>query len=372
MSAAKTLFFVTATVLGAAVVNGQSAPNWQYIPSACSSQCAQTIQSAYLCETSYSSNTDVYGCFCNNYPSDASDCASCLNSNDAAALASLLTSTQTACPAARQQCFFECSFDTCPSSDIACQCAGTYLENIYNCASCNTANNNAGTTQITDFNNLQQSCAAQNYTGASSSFSTIPLPTIATAAYNAPSLTATGGGAAATGAASDLGGGAAAGATGSAGGSGSSGTNGGSGTSGTNSGSGGTGASGNTGSSGANGASGNTGSSGANGASGNSGAGSNGAAGGSAAAGSAGAVATNAAGTTALAGSSATAAAGSGSARAGTASGASGSAARTGSAASGASAAPSSSSSAASGAENLVVPAFGGVLAVAGAVLALL
>ena len=67
-------------------------------------------------------STQIYGCFCNNYPSDAATCATCLNDNNAAALGSLLTSTQTACPQAIQSCFFACSFDTCASSDIACQC----------------------------------------------------------------------------------------------------------------------------------------------------------------------------------------------------------------------------------------------------------
>lgn len=57
---------------------------------------------------------------------------------------------------------------------------GTYLENIYNCASCNTANGNTAATQISDFQSLQESCANQNYTGASQSFTTKALPTIAT------------------------------------------------------------------------------------------------------------------------------------------------------------------------------------------------
>jgi hypothetical protein len=35
--------------------------------------------------------------------------------------------------------------ETCESTDVACQCDATYLENIYNCASCNTANGNSGT-----------------------------------------------------------------------------------------------------------------------------------------------------------------------------------------------------------------------------------
>ncbi|OCF38697.1 hypothetical protein I317_07524 [Kwoniella heveanensis CBS 569] len=204
---AKTLIFVAAAAIGAAVVNGQAAPNWEYIPSACSSQCSSTIESAYLCETTYSSATEIYGCFCNNYPTDVSGCSDCLNSNDAAALASLLTSTQEACPTAIKQCFFECSFDTCGSTDVACQCDATYLQNIYNCASCNTANGNTGATQVADFQALQESCKNQNYTGADQDFQTQGLPAITTDGYSAPSLTATGGGAAATGEASALAGG---------------------------------------------------------------------------------------------------------------------------------------------------------------------
>ncbi|WWD02453.1 hypothetical protein V865_000492 [Kwoniella europaea PYCC6329] len=204
---AKTLFFAAAAAVGVAVVNGQAAPNWQYIPSACQDSCSSTIESAYLCETTYSDSTEVYGCFCNNYPTDVDSCSSCLSSNDASALASLLTSTQTACPTAIQECFFQCSFDTCASSDISCQCDATYLANIYNCASCNTANGNTAATQVSDFEALQESCQNQNYTGADQSFTTEALPAITTDGYSAPTLTATGGGAAATGEASDLAGG---------------------------------------------------------------------------------------------------------------------------------------------------------------------
>ncbi|WVQ74754.1 hypothetical protein IAR50_004359 [Cryptococcus sp. DSM 104548] len=193
----KVLFFA-ATAAFAALANAQSAPNWQYIPSACADSCSKTVESAYLCETTYTSNTDVYGCFCNNYPTDASDCSTCLTSNDAAALASLLTSTQTACPTAISQCSFECAFDTCDSSDIDCQCRADYLENIYNCASCNTANGNTAATQLSDFTSLQESCSNQNYTAADGSFTTKALPTINTDGYAAPTLTATGGGSAAS------------------------------------------------------------------------------------------------------------------------------------------------------------------------------
>ncbi|KAK1926982.1 hypothetical protein DB88DRAFT_533791 [Papiliotrema laurentii] len=198
--ASKTIFFAASALAGAALVAAQAAPNWNYIPSACASQCSGVVESAYTCQNQFSGDsTQIYGCFCNNYPSDAATCATCLNDNNAAALGSLLTSTQTACPQAIQSCFFACSFDTCASSDIACQCEGSYLENIYNCASCNTANNNPGTTQISDFESLRDSCANQNFTGASQSFTTKALPVATTDGYTAPQLTATGGGVAATG-----------------------------------------------------------------------------------------------------------------------------------------------------------------------------
>lgn len=197
--ASKTLFLAASALAGAALVAAQAAPNWIYIPQSCSTQCSKTVESAYLCQTQFSGmTTNIYGCFCNNYPSDSQSCVDCLNSNNAAALGALLKSTQTACPQAIKSCDFQCAFDTCASSDVACQCEASYLENIYNCASCNTANNNAGTTQISDFNALRESCANQNYTGASQSFATSALPAIDTAGYNAPQLTATGGGAAAT------------------------------------------------------------------------------------------------------------------------------------------------------------------------------
>ncbi|EAL20555.1 hypothetical protein CNBE4750 [Cryptococcus deneoformans B-3501A] len=194
----KTLSFLATLAISAAVVRGQAAPNWQYVPQTCASDCAETVKAAYLCEATYTDGTEAYSCFCNNFPSDASACATCLSSNDASAVASVLTSAQTACPAAISQCFFECDFTTCSSTDVACQCDGTYLENIFNCASCNTANGNTAATQVSDFQALQESCANQNYTGASESFTTKALPTIATSDYTAPSLTATGGGAAAS------------------------------------------------------------------------------------------------------------------------------------------------------------------------------
>ena len=56
--------------------------------------------------------------------------------------------------------------------------AATYLGNIFNCASCNTANNNQGATGISDFEALRDSCANQGFAGANQTF--------ATAAANSP------------------------------------------------------------------------------------------------------------------------------------------------------------------------------------------
>ncbi|KAL7423475.1 hypothetical protein Q5752_001055 [Cryptotrichosporon argae] len=199
--APKTVLFASAAAaFGAVVVSAQAAPNWEYFPTACASDCAQTIEAAYLCEQEYSDATDIYGCYCTANPSDASTCATCLDSNDAAALGALVTSDITECTTAFSSCFFECSITLCDSTDVACQCSSTYLEEIYNCASCNTANGNTGATQLSDFQALNSSCGAQSYTGAYQDFATVAVasPT-GQDAYVAPTLTATGGGDAATG-----------------------------------------------------------------------------------------------------------------------------------------------------------------------------
>ena len=191
--------FLVATAVLAALANAQSAPDWNLFPAACASQCAKTIESSYLCQNQYGEGTAVYSCFCEAYPSDAAACATCLTSNDAAALGKLLTATQADCAAQQKDCNFACAFPTCESSDIACQCSETYLANIYNCASCNTANNNAGKTGLTDFQALNTSCANQNYTGPNQDFVTWVQSPTGQAGYTAPTLTATGGGDAATG-----------------------------------------------------------------------------------------------------------------------------------------------------------------------------
>lgn len=199
-----------------AVANAQSAPDWRLIPRACATDCARTIEtsyvspsislggtqkltsSSYLCQNQFNGGTAIYGCFCESFPSDAAGCATCLTNNNAAALGQLLTGTQTDCGAQQQNCAFACAFDTCASSDIACQCSDTYLSAIFNCASCNEANNREGT-RLADFTALKDSCGAQNFTGASQSFVTWVNRPTGTENYAAPELTATGGGEAATG-----------------------------------------------------------------------------------------------------------------------------------------------------------------------------
>jgi len=48
----------------------------------------------------------------------------------------------------------------------------TYLSNIFNCASCNTANSRTGATGISDFEALRDSCSNQGYAGANQTFAT--------------------------------------------------------------------------------------------------------------------------------------------------------------------------------------------------------
>ena len=50
--------------------------------------------------------------------------------------------------------------------------SANYLSNIFNCASCNTANGNTGATTIDNFNDLKDSCANQGYAGANQTFAT--------------------------------------------------------------------------------------------------------------------------------------------------------------------------------------------------------
>lgn len=93
-----------------------------------------------------------------------SSCSTCLSANGQEELSGVLGAIPSACSSYQQTCQKECAFDTCISTDVACQCSETYLANIYQCASCNTRNNNVGATQVTDYESLANSCGNQNYT----------------------------------------------------------------------------------------------------------------------------------------------------------------------------------------------------------------
>lgn len=75
----------------------------------------------------------IVSCFCSGAPSssDVSTCSSCLSSNDAAELAGVLSAIPDACATYTRTCQKECGFDTCASTDIACQCSESYLASIY-------------------------------------------------------------------------------------------------------------------------------------------------------------------------------------------------------------------------------------------------
>ncbi|WVN90154.1 uncharacterized protein L203_105390 [Cryptococcus depauperatus CBS 7841] len=47
----KALFSVASAIIPAAIIKGQEAPSWKYIPSACQNQCSKTPEFAYLPST---------------------------------------------------------------------------------------------------------------------------------------------------------------------------------------------------------------------------------------------------------------------------------------------------------------------------------
>ena len=82
----------------------------------------------------------IAACFCSGIPatSELTSCAGCLDENTSDTLGSVLAALPQYCQGAAKSCAFECSFDTCASTDVDCQCGEDYLQNIFNCASCNT------------------------------------------------------------------------------------------------------------------------------------------------------------------------------------------------------------------------------------------
>ncbi|KAJ9106053.1 hypothetical protein QFC20_004114 [Naganishia adeliensis] len=172
-------------------VVAQSIPQVGSFPAACAQQCSSTIQSSVLCFQQYKTGQDIVSCFCSGIPSesDVSTCSTCLTSNNGAEMAGVLSAIPSACGTYQKTCQKECGFDTCPSSDVGCQCSEAYLANIYQCASCNTRNNNTGATGVTDYEALAGSCGNQNYTVPAISSSALPSPT-GQESYTAPTLAA--------------------------------------------------------------------------------------------------------------------------------------------------------------------------------------
>ncbi|KAJ9107525.1 hypothetical protein QFC21_000982 [Naganishia friedmannii] len=185
-----TIILALLTATATSVVS-QSIPQFASFPAACSSQCASVIQPSVLCYQQYTTGQDIVSCFCNGLAaeSDMSTCSTCLSSNGQEELSGVLGAIPSACSSYQQTCQKECAFNTCPSSDVACQCSQTYLANIYQCASCNTRNNNVGATQVTDYESLANSCGNQNYTVPATSSSALPSPT-GQSSYTAPTLAA--------------------------------------------------------------------------------------------------------------------------------------------------------------------------------------
>jgi hypothetical protein len=146
--------------------------------------------------------TTLAACLCSSIPptSALNTCTKCLDSNSAGSLSDSLAQLPQVCEKALDSCAFECDFPTCDAKDVDCQCGEEYLQNIFNCASCNSVsptlafkavngshmltrwfsslflrlldlpvvvmqkNGNTGATTLTNYNELKNSCVNQNYT----------------------------------------------------------------------------------------------------------------------------------------------------------------------------------------------------------------
>lgn len=193
--------FSSRTLLSAVLLGVAStvlAQDYTAFPAACSTACGNYVKNSWLCGKRYpaaANSTNAFqACFCDVIDSaQVSQCASCLNTNNASSAGTIVTKTTELCQNFAQGCVYQCDFTTCDSSDVACQCNKDYLQDIYNCASCNTNNKNTGKTQISDYQALLRSCQAQglsNPNDAAKSTDSLPSPT--SMSYVAPSLTGNG------------------------------------------------------------------------------------------------------------------------------------------------------------------------------------
>jgi len=149
------------------------------IPQACVSPCQNLLDLGNTCIVEYpdqGSSPRSTACLCSGIASlKYSSCSSCLTSNSPA-LAQSVAQLATFCTVFISGCQYECAFDTCASSNVQCQCAEPYLQNIYNCASCNSAHNNANSTLLADYNALHDSCTNQGHTAAPTGVDPFPSP----------------------------------------------------------------------------------------------------------------------------------------------------------------------------------------------------
>ncbi|KAG7571239.1 hypothetical protein FFLO_00751 [Filobasidium floriforme] len=186
----KTLL-VTALVSLTSVHAQAAVPDPTTVPAACATQCADIIETATLCTREYGSTneTSLAACLCSSIPptSALNTCTKCLDSNSAGSLSDSLAQLPQVCEKALDSCAFECDFPTCDAKDVDCQCGEDYLQNIFNCASCNSKNGNTGATTLTNYNELKNSCVNQNYTEIPSSTEPLPSPT-GQDGYVAPTL----------------------------------------------------------------------------------------------------------------------------------------------------------------------------------------
>jgi len=185
---------VSVAILAAAV----KAQDFSSFPSACATACSAFVENSVQCSTQYPATADVtsgaQACFCDALPASAlGDCAACLQTNNAASAYTYVNTLPATCQDFTQKCTNQCDFPTCASSDINCQCSQTYLQNIYNCGSCNTANKNTGVTLLTDYTALLSSCEGQTLiASADAPKATDPALMPTSAPYTAPALTGNG------------------------------------------------------------------------------------------------------------------------------------------------------------------------------------
>lgn len=178
----------------ASLASGVVAQDYTTFPAACSTACGAYVKNSWLCGKQYpvaANLTNAFqACFCDAIGSaNISQCVSCLNASGASSAGTIVTKTPELCKNLAQNCVYQCDFSTCDNSDVACQCNKDYLQNIYNCASCNTNNKNNGKTQISDYQTLLHSCQAQGLSNPNDAAkSTDPLPSPTSTDYVAPSL----------------------------------------------------------------------------------------------------------------------------------------------------------------------------------------